>query len=298
MSEGGSAGVVAATEGLGGRPNAGSKRGTKTVEREAGPQHGLHAVAGGEVGDDGRLAGEQRGGRADIEPLGEEARGGDAAHGFVEARKLLLRRLAIGFVGGEEMRHDALKPQRRAGTEAREDCGEIAGADALAAHAGVDFKMDGHGARLRARSASSRDQLVELPRLPCDRSELKLDGGRGLAGKDAADNKHPSLGTQRASDNAFFNAGDAEPFCAGTSHGGSTERERVAVGVGFDDGEKFGVGRGEAREKAKVFLESAGANLNPAGARCHGVRQRSVYGMGGDGMLAGRTRLRKTSLRG
>jgi len=39
----------------------------------------------------------------------------------------------------------------------------------------------------------------------------------------------------------------------------------MAVGVGFDDGEQFGVRRGEAREKAKVFLESASANLNPAG---------------------------------
>ena len=101
------------------------------------------------------LTGQQSGGCADIEPLGKESRGGDAAHGFVEARKLLLRRYAVSLVGGEEMRHDAFEAKRRAGLEAREDCGELAGPDALAAHAGVDFKMDGHGARLRARSASS-----------------------------------------------------------------------------------------------------------------------------------------------
>ena len=243
-------------------------------------------MARGKVGDDGRLAGEQRGGCADIEPLGEEACGGDAAHGFVEARKLLLCCLAVGFVGGEEMRHHAFKAQRRAGTEAREDCGEIAGADALAAHAGVDFKMDGTEPCCEPAARAAARQLVELPRLPCDRSELKLNGGRGLAGKNAADDEHARLGAQGAGDDAFFNTGNAEPFCPCANNGGSAERERVAVGVGFDDGEQFGVRRGEAREKAKVFLESAGANLNPAGACCHGGRQRTVYGMGEGGILA------------
>ena len=175
------------------------------------------------------------------------------------------------------MRHHAFKPQRRAGTEAREDCGQITRANALAAHTGVDFKMDRDGALLRARSASSRDQFVELPRLPRDWSELKLNGGRGLAGKDAADDEHACLGAQSAGDDALFNTSNAQPFCAGADHRRSTERERVAVGIGFDDGEEFGVRRGEAREKAKVFLESAGANLNPAGACCHGGRQRTVY---------------------
>ncbi len=115
----------------------------EAVERKAGAQQGFHAVAGGQLSDGSRLAGEQRGGVADVEPLGKEAGGGDAAHGFIEERKLRLRDLAVGFVGGEEMRHHALKPERRTGAKARENCGQIFGAGALAAHAGVDFEMDG-----------------------------------------------------------------------------------------------------------------------------------------------------------
>ena len=231
-----------------------------------------------------RLAGEQRGGGADVEPLGKEAGGGDAAHGFVEARELRLCDLAVGFVGGEKMRHHALKPQRRAGAEAREDLGEIAGADALAAHAGVDFKVDGQRAWLRSGGAGGGEKLVELPGLPGDGSELKLNGGRRLAGKHAADDEHAGFGTQGTRDDTLFHAGDAEPVGAGTNDGRSAESERVAVGVGFDDGEQLGMGRGEAGEKAEVLFESAGANLNPAGTRCHGGRQRSVYGMGGEAM--------------
>ena len=63
---------------------------------------------------------------------------------------------AVGFVGGEEMRHHAFKPQRRAWPEAREDCGEIAEASALAAHAGVNLKMDGHGTGLRSGGTETR----------------------------------------------------------------------------------------------------------------------------------------------
>ena len=69
-------------------------------------------------------------------------------------------------------------------------------------------------------------------------------------------------------------------LCPCANDRGSAESERVAVGVGLDDGEQLGVRSGEASEKAKVFLESAGANLNPAGARWHGGRQRTVYGKG------------------
>src|SRR5208282_4019928 len=100
--------------------------------------------------------------------------GGDAAHGFVEARKLLLCCLAVGLVGGEEMRHHALKPQPRTGPEASNDCIEVIGANALAAHARVELKMDGHGAWLRSHGACGGQKLVKLPRLPCDRCELKL----------------------------------------------------------------------------------------------------------------------------
>ena len=103
-----------------------------------------------------------------------------------------------------------------------------------------------------------------------------MNGGRGLAGKDAADDQDARLGTQGPRNDALFNAGDAEPFCAGTHDGRGAESERVAVGVGLDDGQQLGVRRGQARKKAEVFFESAGANLNPAGAHWHGGWQRSV----------------------
>jgi hypothetical protein len=51
---------------------------------------------------------------------------------------------------------------------------------------------------LRARSACGGEQLVELPRLPRNGGELKLNGSRGLTGKDAADDEHASLGAQAA----------------------------------------------------------------------------------------------------
>ena len=230
------------------------------------------------------FSGKKRSRRADVEPLGKESRGGDAAHRFVEPRELFLRRLTISFVGGEKMRHHAFKPERRTGTEAREYGGEAAGACALAAHSGVDFEMDGQRVRLRSSGACGGEQLVELPRLPGDGRQLELNGGRGLAGKDAADDKHASIGAQGASDNAFFHAGDAEPLCAGTHDGWSAESERVTVRVGFDDGQQFSVRRSEAGKKTEVRFESAGANLNPGGTCCHGGRQRSVYGIGGKTM--------------
>ena len=148
-SEGGSARVDEPP----GELKGGSKRRDEAVEREAGTQHGPHAVAGGQLGDGGGLAGEQRGRGADVEPFGKKAGCRDAAHGFVKASELRLRHLAVGFVGGEEMGHDAFKPERRTGAEAGEDAGEIAEACALAAHAGVDLKMDGHGACLRSGGA-------------------------------------------------------------------------------------------------------------------------------------------------
>ena len=82
---------------------------------------------------------------------------------FVEARELRLRRLAVGFVGGEEMRHHAFKAERRARAEARKDRGQIAGQHALAAHAGVDLKMNGQRARRApaARAAASNSSSCQ-----------------------------------------------------------------------------------------------------------------------------------------
>ena len=62
-----------------GKSKAGSNLGHDAVERKAGTQQGLHAVARGKLGDGARLACEQRGGVAHVEPLGEKPGGGDAA---------------------------------------------------------------------------------------------------------------------------------------------------------------------------------------------------------------------------
>ena len=252
-------------------------RGIEAVEREAGTQQRLHAVAGGEICDGARLAGEQSGGIADVEPLGKEAGGGDAAHGFVEERELRLRDLAVGLVGGEQMRHDALKPERRTGAKVREDCGE--------AHSG---RRPGGSCRCRFRDGWAMSPAA-LPRrarrlrarrvagLPRDGRQLELNCGCGLAGKDAGNDEHASLRAKRARGNALFHAGDAEPLRSRAHGGRSAESQRVAVGVGLDDGEQLGMGSGEARKKTVVLFESAGANLNPAGAHWHGGFQGSVY---------------------
>ena len=89
---------------------------------------------------------------------------------------------------------------------------------------------------MRSCGARGGEKLVKLPRLQCDRGKLKLNGGRGLAGKDAADYEHASFGAERAGDDALFNAGDAEPLCAGANGRWGAQCKRVAVGVGLDDG--------------------------------------------------------------
>jgi hypothetical protein len=163
------------------------------------------------------------------------------------------------------MSHDAFKAERRAGAKTREDGGEVGEAGALAAHAGIDLKVDGQRIWLRSGSASSGLKRVELPGFPRDRRQLELDGSRGLAGKDATHYEDARLGTQRARDDAFFNTGDTEPVRSGADDRRSAECEGVAVSIGFDDGEKIGMWSGEAEEKTEVFLEGASANLDPAG---------------------------------
>ena len=120
----------------------GIELGHDAEEREAGTQHGLHAVTSGEFGKRAGLAGEQRGRVADVEPLREQPGSGDARENAVEARELLLRCLAVGFIGGEQMRHHGFKAQRRARRKARIDRREFTGQNALAAHTGVNLKMN------------------------------------------------------------------------------------------------------------------------------------------------------------
>jgi len=54
------------------------------------------------------------------------------------------------------------------------------------------------------------------------------------------------------------------------------------IGVGFDDSQQFGMGRGKAGKKTDSLRER-GCESQPSRARCHSEwhwgRQRSVYGM-------------------
>ena len=86
------------------------------------------------------------------------------------------------------------------------------------------IKMNGHGARLRSRGACGGEKFVELPGLPRDGCQLELNGRRGLTGKDAADDEHAGVRAQSAGDDAFFDAGDAGPLCAGAQRRERRER--------------------------------------------------------------------------
>ena len=170
---------------------------------------------------------------------------------------------AVAFVGGEEVRHDAFEPEGRLGPEAREEWGKVVEADALAAHAGIDFKVNGKGASAQPGGVCGGFKIVELRGLPGDGCEVVLDDGRGLAGKDAGDDQHARIGAESARGDAFFDTGDAEPAGAGANDRGSAESERVAVGVGLDDGEEFGVGCGEAEESGSC-LRGRGCESQPS----------------------------------
>ena len=103
---------------------------------------------------DASLPGEQRSGVADVEPLGEKTGGRDAAQRLrrdARAAPALPRRRL------RRRRRDASSRLQGAaatpGPKRAKNGGEIVGTDALAAHAGVDLKMDGHGAGLRSGGA-------------------------------------------------------------------------------------------------------------------------------------------------
>ena len=144
----------------------------------------------------------------------------------------------------------------------------------LAAHAGVDFKMNGEGANIR--SARGGFKFIELPGIPDDGSEFVADDIVCLAREDAADYEDTCVGAKTARFDAFFDAGDTKPASSGANSGGSAELERVTVGIGLDDGEEFNLRASEVGKKTIVIFESAGADFDPAGARLHQTIQSTV----------------------
>ena len=105
-----------------------------------------------------------------------------------EASHLLLAGSAIGFVGSKEVGHQAFDLERKLWPKTGCDCGQIVEGDALAAHAGVNFKMDGEG--FLGCGAGGFCKLFDLPWIPDDWREAVLDNRRGLAGESAAHEKN------------------------------------------------------------------------------------------------------------
>ncbi len=115
------------------------------------------------------LPGQQCRGIAHVEPLGKVARGGDARQRRVQARKLVRRHAAVGFIGGKQVRHHRFQLQRRAGREARQQRRQPVGSGALAAHPGINFKMNGQASRVQPRGLRGRFQFLAdatAPRQP------------------------------------------------------------------------------------------------------------------------------------
>ena len=133
-------------------------------------------------------AAEKRGGIAHIEPVGIEPGSLNSRERLLQIGELGLGGAAVGFVGGEEVGHDAFKLERRAGRKARRG----AGRGLQDSHPGGSCRCrfrDGQASELARRPADARGgfKIVQLRWLPDDGREPVLDYRGALAGKDAAD---------------------------------------------------------------------------------------------------------------
>src|SRR5215469_60936 len=161
--------------------------------------------------------------------------------------------------------------------ESRENRRQVVEARALAAHAGVDLKMDGQRSGSDRRGTGGALKLIEMTRVPGKRSEVVRDECVALAREDAADDEDARPRADGAGFNALFNAGDSEPLGTGAHCRGRADRESMAVGIGLHYSQALGVGAGDTAENAVVFLERAGRYFDPAGACWHGGIQCPVY---------------------
>ena len=126
-------------------------------------------------------------------------------------------------------------------------------------------------------------KIVQLSEFPDNRGQAVLNERLTLAGKDASQDDHPNRNLRFRTDctrgHALFNAGDTEPTSTRVHQGRNAECKGVTIGIGLDNGQKLHIGSDQTLEKAKVVFKGAGTNLNPAGARLHGIVQGSVYGI-------------------
>ena len=80
----------------------------------------------------------------------------------------------------------------------------------------------------------------EMLRLPHSGDQLGVDQCVGLAMHQAAHDENADLRAESAEGYAFFDGGDAEPFCAGLNQPGSAGGKAMSVGICFDDGQQIG----------------------------------------------------------
>ena len=135
--------------------------------------------------------------------------------------------------------------------EQRREVGET---DSLAAHAAVDFEMNGNGAESEFVFLRCVGEPRELLRLPDGWDELRVNEGVGLTVHQAAHDENADLRAESAKGYAFFDGGDAEPFCAGLNQPGGAGRQAMSIGIRFHDGKQIG-GAGKFR---RAFCSVAG----------------------------------------
>ena len=171
------------------------------------------------------------------------------------------------------MGHYALEFEWRPWLEPRQNRREPFQTCTLAAHAGVNLQVKRQRAGPHSRGTRGNVQIVELRRLPYDGGQPMLYHCCTLAGNNAADyhdaRGNVRTGAQRSRGYAFFHAGNGDPPGPRAQHRRSAQRQRVAVGISFEDGHELNIGSCQALEKSIVVFKEAGANLNPAGAHLH-----------------------------
>jgi hypothetical protein len=108
--------------------------------------------------------------------------------------------------------------------------------------------------RSKIRSSHGGLNLVELPEIPHDRSEIMPNKVAALTGESAAYDKNARVLAKAARLDSFFNARDAHPTGSRIGEGGRAQLECMAIRVGLDDCEKLNMRAREAGKKSIVVF--------------------------------------------
>jgi len=202
-----------------------------------------------------RVRCQQRSGTAHAEPVRIQPRRGHVAQRNIQAFQLAGRHAPVRLVGGKQVGHDAVQPQRRCGRESRQQRAQQLGNSALAAHASVDLKMHGNGPASSGSGMACLLQLVQLRQLPHHRGHVVRHCCCALAGKDAADRKDAGLRAERTRRHAFLDAGHAQPAGPGADHSRRADCQRVAVCLGLHNGHQIGMWSGKRGQQTEVLFK-------------------------------------------